>query len=187
MEDIMLKYKLLACLMALSSMHYVASAENISINEDVEQCLEKRCCRGVRELTLKDFAGDWIFEVDTVGGVAGPTAVGTSLTIDGQVTFNSLGIGIVNHAAGVLYSGVVGSVVQFNLTPGVATVTITITDPVFGVGTMLISDPGFSETVDFVVIRSKTSGKVLKFEGHRTSVNAQTSAVGVYSFERQYQ
>lgn len=136
-------------------------------------------------LNLKDFAGAWTFGIDSLGGVAGPAALGSSFTIDGQVTFDTHGVGTVNFASGAQYSGDPGSFITFSATGGIF--TLTITDPIHGIGTMVFTTPGETVTVDVIVTRDKRTGKAIGMEGHETTFDPTTDTLVRYSFSRQYQ
>ena len=58
-----------------------------------------------RPLELSDFRGERVFGIDSFGGTAGPLAVQTSSTIDGQVTLDGSGDGTVNFGTGISYVG----------------------------------------------------------------------------------
>lgn len=142
----------------------------------------------MRPLQLSDFAGNWIFAADSLGGVSGQATLGTSQTVDGQVFFDSNGNGIVNFVSSALYAGNPGHLIVLSGSDD-ATITLTITDPVHGVGTFFVNVPVFtlSLTVEFVVVRSKDTGKAIKFEGHSITELPITTHVDSFTFERQYQ
>lgn len=146
------------------------------------------CKKSVKPLRLKDFAGDWIFAADSLGGVSGQSTLGTSQTVDGQVSFDRNGNGIVHFVSSVLYAGQPGQLIVLSGSDD-ATITITITDPVHGVGTFLVNVPSLalSLTVNFVVVRSKDTGKALRFEGHSITALPITTHVDSFTFERQYE
>ncbi len=140
-----------------------------------------------KSLTLKDFAGAWTISADSIGGVAGPTAVGHSATFDGQVTFDKNGNGTVNFLSGVEYAGTKGSINVITFS-GV-TITLTITDPINGIGVLTVTDttPPFNDTADIIVTRSLSTGQAIEIEGHGTGSDAETTFIVAYSLKRQYQ
>jgi hypothetical protein len=146
------------------------------------------CENSVRPLQLNDFAGNWIFGADSLGGVSGGSTVGTSQTIDGQVFFDRHGNGIVNFVSSALYAGLPGHLIVLSGSDD-ATITITITDPVHGVGTFFVNIPALplSLTVNFVVVRSKKTGKAIRIEGHSITALPITTHVDSFTFERQYE
>ncbi|HXW53027.1 MAG TPA: hypothetical protein VEL47_02855 [Myxococcota bacterium] len=169
-----------------------SNAENKNDNplkSEDEQTKDQDPISGSRDCKLKlsDFAGNWVLSVDSVGGVAGPSAVGHSLTLDGQVSFNSHGRGTVNFGSAVEYSGVPGEIFIGSATGDV--LVITITDPVHGIGIITETTPstGAVNTADFVAIFSKETGKVIRLNGHRTSSDPTTHEIVSYNLERQFQ
>lgn len=163
--------------------------------DDNDNRAKKNCKSKVKPLKLKDFEGAWVFRRETLGGLGGATSTGTpsigaSVIIDGQVVFDRNGHGVVNFASSAEYDGVPGNVTNITIPPGDATVTLTITDPVNGIGTFNVSVPliVFDETADLIAFRSKSNGCVIKFIGHRTSMPVGGAfSVTRYTIERQFQ
>lgn len=182
------------CCMADVSNDQRSSKISSSIPTIVGECIMKGCGShkdhrdSTHLLQLSDFAGDWIFGVDSIGGLSGILTVGSSETIDGQVTFDRHGNGTVNFVSAALYLGIPGEV-GFASGSDDATVTLTITDPQHGIGFLVASVPSLNltRTADFVVIRSHKTGKVIGFEGHSTSATHTTTHISSYSFQRQFQ
>lgn len=164
-------------------------------SDDNDNKVNGNCKNRVKPLRLKDFEGAWVFTRETLGGLGGETSstgtpsVGSAVIIDGQVVFDRNGHGVVNFASSAQYNGTPGDITNITASPGEATVTLTITDPVNGIGMFAVSDPlrVFEETADLVAIRSKSTGCVLKFIGHRTSVPTRARYVTRYIVERQLQ
>ncbi len=188
------KSKLFTCSLILLTLPCLASAAEVQndassfITNQQAQCDNGYFGRRnfIRELSLRDFAGEWVFSQRSVGGVAGLGATGSSVAVDGQATIERNGTGFFNFVSGAIYSGVSGSVTTFTVGPNTTTITITITDAEYGIGTIVINDPvnSFTETLDFIVTRS-IDGKVLSFEGHRTSVIVTTTNITTFRFTRQ--
>jgi len=205
------KFRVIALCVCLFSMDRMLNAE--SFNDDAikssmensqlmlraqqrndEGGKESRKCK-IKKLKLKDFEGAWVLNRQTLGGLGGVTRTGTpsegsASIVDGQVVFDKHGNGIVNFASIAMYNGTPGDIINFTLPPGQASVTVTITDPVNGVGTFIFSDPVFNffDTGDFLAIRSKSSRKVIEVRGHRTNIPPlDNDNVTHYVFERQYQ
>lgn len=144
--------------------------------------------KSVRPLQLCDFAGNWIFGANSLGGVTGESTLGTSQTVDGQVFFDRNGNGIVNFVSSAIYAGIPGQLIVLSGSDD-ATITITITDPVHGVGTFFVNVPALSLslTVEFVAVRSKDTGKAIRLEGHSITALPITTHVASFTFERQYE
>ncbi len=140
-----------------------------------------------KDFTVKDFAGDWVLTVESIGGVSGATAVGASLVIDAQLSFNKRGSGVFNYASGAIYTGVVGSVDFFTFSGGLSTITLEIIDPINGIGTLTIDVPsiGYTDTADFIILRSKFTGEAIRLVGHSTQANPDTAAIAKFTLQRQ--
>jgi len=205
------RFRLIALCVCLFSMDRMLTAEfstrdpMISLMEDSQLMLRSqqrshdngkghRKCK-VKKLKLKDFEGAWIISRQSLGGLGGVTRTGnasegSSTIVDAQVVFDKRGNGFVNFASIAMYNGVPGDIITFTAPPGQSSVTVTITDPVNGVGTFIFSDPVFNffDTADFIAIRSKSSGEVVKIIGHRTNIPPlDNDNVTRYVFERQHQ
>lgn len=205
-------FVMFALSVCLFSMNQILSAESfnedafISLTQDPQLMLRKQhrsgcdnrdnrnCDRRIRPLRLRDFEGAWVFSRETVGGLGGVTSTGTpsegsAAILDGQAVFDRNGHGVVNFASAAVYNGTPGAILNITIPPGQATITITITDPVNGIGTLAVSDPLQGFDADLIAIRSKSTGRVIRFIGHRTSVPTGLGNDGVthYIFERQFQ
>jgi hypothetical protein len=145
--------------------------------------------RVARRFKVKDFEGNWVFTVVSIGGVTGENTIGHSTTSDGQASINKCGIGVLNHYEGVTYAGVPGEIFHFSSTPGVPSLVIELTDPLIGVGSITITDPeiGVVEVVDFVAVRERKTGKVIRLEGHGVSTFPITQDISTYVLIRQDQ
>lgn len=156
---------------------------------------DKHSHRDIRPLRLNDFAGAFIFSIDSLGGIGAETpilhqpTVGTAQTFDGHITFDKKGNGVIDFGGGAIYGGSPGNVLAVDLA-GTA-ITITITDPVLGVGSLHITNPTLiipvDDMVDFVTVRSKDTGKVVRLEGHRSSFTSIESSIFSYTIERAHQ
>jgi len=204
------KFKMIALCVCLFSMDRMLNAESfnndglISLMQDSQVMLRAhqrsddggkgdRKCK-IEKFKLKDFEGAWVFRRETLGGLGGVTRTGTasegsSVTIDGQVVFDKKGNGVINFAALAVYNGTPGEFVFTTFPPGEASATLTITDPVNGIGTFTVSDSvhNFFDEADLLAIRSRSSGLVIKFIGHRTNIPLHDNDnVTHYVFERQF-
>ncbi len=200
-------FEMIAWSFALFTMPCIASEQTLNVTSNlvdestIEQKVEKHGLSGfsgyrerdnrhskIKSLKLADFAGAWVIGADSVGGVSGAGTTGTSLTIDGQISFDEFGNGTAHFLAGASYAGTPGDVTFFRILAG-TTITLSLTDPIHGVGTVSIVNPSFgiNETVNFVAIRSKKDGSPLILKGHPISVGSTISHVLSYTLERQFQ
>lgn len=186
----MSQFKKLILTLVVTLSPFIVAADNdksvvttYSAKKNDAQCVPK-----TRNFRLRDFAGEWTLNVQSIGGVAGEEALGYSFTSDGQLSINKQGTGVVNHYEGVIYAGVPGEIIHFSATPKSATLVLQITDPVIGVGIITITDPEFGgvvQVVDFVAIRSIETGQAIRLEGHGTSSSPTTQAIASYTLIRQ--
>lgn len=151
-------------------LHVMASATDSS-NSLMDLSLRSRSHRGknMGKLKLRDFAGNWAFYGTTVGGVTGPTAIGTSTVSIGQSYIDKKGNGQASFISGSIYAGVPGEINAFRRistpTTPAAEIRIFITDPDNGVGRLTITSallPPFFHAYDFIAIRSQEDGQVIK-------------------------
>ncbi len=140
-----------------------------------------------REFLLKDFVGNWVLNISTVGGIAGPTAIGSSSVIQGQVTINPKGNGSFNFISGIIYEGSQGVATKFKIITETATLKLRLTDRINGIGNLTISIPSikYSETADFIAFRSRANAIPLKLQGHGTKIQSTTSSISQFVMERQ--
>jgi hypothetical protein len=180
--------------LTLLALPCLVSAELIEMDQLNKQSIDQSIARNrashrVGPLSPKDFAGEWILTANSTGGVSGPTAIGASFTLHGQIHFDKNGNGRFNFASGSVYAGTPGQVFPINIGPGQATVQLQITDPINGIGSIVIAAPaiGYDETLSFIATRSKKDGLAIRIEGNRTSVDSTTFGVLSYTMRRQYQ
>jgi hypothetical protein len=183
-------YKRVALLVTLSIMPYVtAEAVKQDANVDThlieQKAVRKRLAR-VEPLTLKDFSGQFIFTAHSVGGLSGANRIGSSQSLDGQLTLKKDGTGFVNFGSTTLYEGDPGNVLTATFGREL-TILITITNPKLGIGRMTFVNTaeGIRDEFDFITIRSKKDGKVLKIRGHLDTIDDQVTSVFTLLIERQ--
>jgi len=179
---------------AIESQHSMASDKDSEFVKDLRCSAHKE--KHNKQFKLRDFAGDWVFNGTTVGGVAGPSAIGTSTVSIGQVHMGTQGTGTASFISGSIYAGVPGHITAFQRvstpTTPAAEITIVLTDPVNGVGTLTINStllPPFFHTYDIIAIRSKKTGQVIKLISQQNNQNASSteSNVNIVVWERQAQ
>lgn len=176
--------------------HAIASAIDSDSLMDLSLSRHSHSDKNNGQLKLKDFAGDWAFHGTTVGGVAGPTAIGTSTVSIGQVHIGKNGNGTASFIAGSIYAGIPGEIIAFRRistpTTPAAVINIVITDPDNGVGNLTITSsllPPFFHAYDFIAIRSQQNGQVIKIISQQDNRNASSteSNVNFVEWERQFQ
>lgn len=175
-------FKFLILCFMLQTMPFITNASNCSQDH-------KKYHKQVKTLSLKDFAGRWVFNINSLGGISGPSAIGTSSTIDGQLSFNDSGIGTVNFVSRASYSGTVGDV-SITTLPFGSNVTINIIDPKNGICTLTITESSLKtviDTAEVMVTRSILTGEAIRLDGHSTAMTPETSNVKRFTFSRQYQ
>lgn len=180
------------------SHHALSSAMATDLDGLVDLSL-RNCAhreKNTKMLKLKDFAGNWSFYGTTIGGVAGPTAIGTSTVSIGQVHMGKNGNGEASFIAGSIYAGTPGKITTFRRistpTTPAAEIKITIIDPNNGVGRLTITSallPPFFHDYDFIAIRSQTDRRVIKLISQQDNQNASSteSNVNLVIWERQFQ
>lgn len=139
----------------------------------------------------RDFAGDFILSIESVGGVVAPSVIvpfGVSISLIGQVTFNDKGQGVLNYGNVVAYDGDGSTAVDVvSIPPGTVTLTIDIIDSKLGTGTITFADPSvvFSGVASFVIVKTK-NGLVFRVIGQVTSTSdSLTGAVLDVNLRRQ--
>lgn len=151
--------------------------------------------KNTEKFKLKDFAGNWAFHGSTIGGVAGPTAIGTSTVSIGQVLMDKKGNGKASFIAGSIYAGVPGEIISFRRisTPTIPAgeIKIIIIDPVNGVGRLTITSsllPRFFHAYDFIAIKSRETGQVVKLisQQDNQTPSSTESNVNFVVWERQF-
>jgi hypothetical protein len=180
------------------------SVDECTIEQNAERCshssfsghhergkLRNRCHKRrnrIKPLKLADFAGDWVIGVDSVGGVSGGATIGTSITIDGQFFFDQFGNGTANFFEGAIYAGTPGQVMFISASKFGNTITLSLTDPIHGIGTISFVIPSIDliETVNFVTIRSKEDGSPIRLEGHPITASSTISRTASYTLRRQF-
>lgn len=176
-----------SCLASTKS--FTDQAKISQLVENIQQNTERRkrnCGKHVEKkkiFKLSDFAGEWVFSADTVGGVTG--GVGESGTAEAQLTIHRNGTGTFNSGTVVIYRGVPGQIDIVDLVG--FTLSIQLNDPKRGTGEILLITPDgtLRDKLSFVALRN--NGKVVRIEGHGLLPNPQTPAVLSYTLERQDQ
>ncbi len=125
---------------------------------------------------------------DSVGGIAGALS-SWPLFYRRMVKSPLIGeeSGTINFVSTAVYAGVPGNI--FTATSSGDQLVITITDPALGIGVLTSTTPstGAIVTVDFVATFSKSTGKVIRLNGHRTNADPTTHEILFYDLERQFQ
>lgn len=133
------------------------------------------------DFKLSDFAGKWVVNIASIGGISGTTTSGTSFVSVGQAQINRDGKGQFNVISGSTYNGVPGKFDTFAFGPGIVAITLQLTDPKNGAGAFSVVGGGVNDVVNFIATRSTETGKVTRLEGFRfsslTSVSNQVSYV----------
>ena len=127
----------------------------------------------VRDFKLSDFAGAWVMETNSVGGVGVESGPGIASAVTRVVKFDANGNGSENNGTFVFYLPD-GTLKEFTKVVG-ETVTLTIADPINGTGAITFDDNSSFKgrtTYNFIATRSK-SGAVNKLK--LILVNASTS------------
>lgn len=114
------------------------------------------------DFKLKEFAGDWILSSSSVGGVGINAGPGISSAVLRHVTFDKHGNGTENNITRTFYlaDGTLHKFIGVN----VESITLTLTDPVHGAGSIVIKDSAAFQGIsayNFIATRSK-KGKINK-------------------------
>lgn len=134
-------------------------------------------------LTLRDFAGEFVASVGTLGGLSAAPELGlsgVSAAAHGKLTIDTAGNGAFDFFEEVTFDG--HNLIVDSAEP---TITIAITDAAFG--TMIVTDPdsGTTQTLKFIAIRAK-DGSVAEIQAQPVSVSGSNS-LKTWAFERYYQ
>ncbi len=128
-----------------------------------ERGLDPRVERN-HDLRLGDFSGEFVVFGQSVGGVAGALTSGYSSTAIAQASIDKCGNARFHFLAINDYTGPIGTPIESELYTEVSG-TITIVDAQHGIGNITLSGPLAGASIDFVAIRSKSSGKVVALHG----------------------
>jgi hypothetical protein len=142
----------------------------------------------VRDFKLSDFAGAWVMETNSVGGIGVESGPGISSAVTRVVKFDANGNGSENNGTFVFYLPD-GQLKEFTNVEG-EVVKLTVTDPSNGAGVITFDDNSSFKgrtTYNFIATRSK-SGAVNKLK--LILVNATTglhTVVVVGELARQFE
>ncbi|MFO1413903.1 MAG: hypothetical protein U1F10_08350 [Burkholderiales bacterium] len=106
---------------------------------------------------LKDFAGDWVLASNSAGGVGINAGPGISSAVLRHITLDANGNGTENNGSFVFYVES-GTIKEYTTVAG-ETVTLTLTDPANGAGTITITDTSSFHGMtayNFLATRSRT-------------------------------
>lgn len=114
------------------------------------------------EFKLKEFEGDWILSSSSVGGLGINAGPGISSAVLRQVNFDKHGHGTENIVNRVFYlpDGTLQKFIGVN----VESITLSLTNPAHGAGTITIKDSAFfqgTSIYNFIATRNK-KGKINK-------------------------
>lgn len=186
MKKLVLTY-FLSSLFCVGSAHLFAE-ENIISHQTAKNTEEKADLDlekpGHHHLELKDFAGDWILTVESIGGVAGPNATGDSIFVNAQVFIDRKGKGTINFASASMWNGQTLNIIDI---PQGTRIDFSITDPRTGTGTFTVQVNSIHVTIEFVAVISKKTGNVLSIIGHRKSTDATVTSVVKVQMFRQFE
>lgn len=141
-----------------------------------------------RDFKLSDFAGAWVMETNSVGGIGVETGPGIASAVTRVVRFDANGNGSENNGTFVFYLPD-GTLKEFMKVEG-EKVKMTITDSINGAGIISFDDTTSFKgqtTYNFIATKSK-SGKVNKLK--LILINATTAmhtVVVVGEMERQFE
>ena len=110
-----------------------------------------------RPFKTSDFAGDWVMSTSSVGGVGVNPGPGIASSVMRCLTLDALGNGKDNNGSYTFYRAD-GSFVHYDDDGGPDNITLTLEDPIHGVGKLTYTDTNTYKTTqvyDFFATRSR--------------------------------
>ena len=129
-----------------------------------------------RDFMLKDFVGAWIFSAHTIGGLGQETGPGEAIGGIKRFIFHANGTGQVNDGTVVVY-GADNKLGVFDINEE-DTITLNLTDPASGSGTLTSVDTKNNKTVvyRFLAARNK-SGKATRLQLINVRIDSEPANV----------